>query len=73
MRLALTESVKKFIETLDDTDLTKITITEDALESNSEDISKKVFEYVKTRLSAAADRVDAINAELRVTHPEYFE
>ena len=73
MRLALTESVKKFIETLDDTDLAKVTITEDALESDSEDISKKVFEYVKTRLSAAADRVDTINAELRVTHPEYFE
>lgn len=73
MRLALTESVKKFIETLDDADLAKVTITEDALESDSEDISKKVFEYVKVRLAAAADRVDTINAELRVTHPEYFE
>lgn len=73
MRLELTESVKKFIDTLDESDLSKVTITEDALESDDESISNKVFEYVKARLTAAGDRIDAINKQLRVEHPEYFE
>ena len=73
MRLELTESVRKFINTLDESDLKKVIITEDALESDDESISKKVFEYAKARLNAAADRVDAINERLRVEHPEYFE
>ena len=73
MRLELTESVKKFIETLDETDLAKVTITEDALESDSKDISNKVFEYVKVRLAATAAKLDAHNKELRAEHPEYFE
>ena len=73
MRLELTESVKKFINTLDEADLAKVTITEDALESEDESISKKVFEYAKARLDAAAQRIDTINKQLRVEHPEYFE
>lgn len=73
MKLELTESVKKFIETLDEADLANATITDDTFESDDEGISNKVFEYVKARLNAAADRIDAINKQLHVEHPEYFE
>jgi len=73
MRLELTESVKKFIDTLDKSDLTKVTITEDALESDDEGISEKVVEFAKAMLEATAEKLDAYNTQLRTKHPEYFE
>ena len=39
MRLELTENAKKFIETLPEEDLAKVTFTEDAMESTDESIS----------------------------------
>ena len=51
MRLELTENAKKFIETLTEEDLTKVTFTEDAMESADESISNKLMEYAKERLA----------------------
>ena len=73
MRLELTESVKKFIDTLDESDLSKVTITEDALESADEGISEKAVEFAKAMLEATAAKLDAYNAQLKIEHPEYFE
>lgn len=73
MRLELTASVRKFIDTLDEFDLIKITVTEDAIESNDKGISNKVFEYAKARLATIAAKLEAYNAQLRIEHPEYFE
>lgn len=73
MRLKLTEGVKKFIETLNESDLTKVTITDDAFESDDVDISEKAVEFAKAMLKATAAKLDTHNAQLRIEHPEYFE
>jgi hypothetical protein len=73
MKLDLTESVKKFIETLDETDLAKVTITSDALESDDAAISSKAFEYVKTMLAGIGKEIREYNKQLQAEHPEYFE
>lgn len=73
MRLELTESVKKFIGTLTEADFAKVTITDDALESDDDGISEKAEKFAKAMLEATAAKLDAYNAQLRIEHPEYFE
>lgn len=73
MRIKLTESARDFINTLNESDLEKVTVSDEYIESNDEEISNKVFEYVKARLDTAANRIDSINNQLRIEHPEYFE
>lgn len=72
-RIELTDSAKKFIETLDETDLAKITFTENTMEYEDEIISDKLREHIKLRFQAVGDRIRAINEQLKVEHPEYFE
>ena len=73
MRIKLTESARDFINTLNESDLEKVAVSDKYIESDDEEISNKVFEYVKARLDVAANRIDSINKQLRVEHPEYFE
>lgn len=72
MKLELTESARKFVDTLDKADLEKVIITEDALESDDPDIYKKFEEHIKARLQAAGDKVRAATAQFKIDYPEYF-
>ena len=73
MKLELTESAKKFIETLNEEDLTKVTFTGNTMESDYEGISNKFMAYAKERLRKIGEKIEETNARLRVEHPEYFE
>lgn len=73
MKLELTESAKKFIETLNEEDLTKVTFTGNTMESDDEGISNKFMAYAKERLRKIGEKIAETNARLRVEHPEYFE
>lgn len=73
MKLTLTESAKKFIDTLDDTDRAKLIFTENTVESNDKNISNKFFDYAKARLDATASKINTINSEVQAEHPEYFK
>jgi hypothetical protein len=72
-KIKLTDSTKKFIDTLGCEDLSKITFTEDAFEYEDEHISNELAEHIKLRLKAVGDRIIAINEQLKAEHPEYFE
>ena len=73
MRLELTENAKKFIETLTEEALTKVTFTEDAMESADESISNKLMEYAKERLRKVGEEVRLTTERLKEEHPEYFK
>ena len=73
MRLELTENTKKFIETLTEEALAKVTFTEDALESDDESISNKLMEYAKERLRKVGEAVRLTTERFKVEHPEYFK
>jgi hypothetical protein len=68
----LTESVKKFIATLDESDLANATITDDTFESDNEVIADKMMTYIKARLEAAGERVKIATEQFKIEHPEYF-
>lgn len=53
--------------------MAKCNITENVFESDDESISDKFKDYIKARLKAAADCIEATNKQLAVEHPEYFE
>ena len=73
MRLTLNENAKKFIETLDETDKTKLIFTENTVESDDVNISDKLKVYMKNRFSKIGDEIEAFNKQLQAEHPEYFE
>ena len=72
MRLALTESVRKFIDTLDEQDLSKVTITEDTFESNDETIITKFDKHIKDRFQAVGEKIKRTTEQFKEEHPEYF-
>lgn len=73
MRIELTESAKKFIATLDEADLEKVTITDSVLESDDEGIRTKFEEHIKTRFRIVGDKVRFATTQFKAEHPEYFE
>ena len=73
MRLELTEDAKKFIDFLSEDDRSKLTFTDEFVESNDEGISEKLREYIKIRLTKVGQKIAETNTKLRVEHPEYFE
>ena len=73
MRLELTESTKQFIEFLTEEDRAKATITETYFESDDENISNKLKEYIKIRLTKVGRAVAETTTKFREDHPEYFE
>ncbi len=73
MKLTLTESLNKFIESLDETDRAKLVITDNTMESTDPNISDKLFKFGKARLAEVGEEIRAFNKQLREEHPEYFE
>lgn len=65
MKLTLTESTKKFIDTLDESDRAKLIFTENTVESNDKAISSKFVDNAKARLATIATKIDSINTEVR--------
>jgi hypothetical protein len=77
MRIKLTEQTKRFVESLEATDRTKLIITEEAIESSDEDMSKKwdaflVAEF-KNKMREIGEEIKEFNKQLFIDHPEYFE
>jgi hypothetical protein len=73
MRIKLTENIRKFIETLDESDLTKVTITSDIFASDDESIHDKLMDHRRARLAEIGADIREFNKQLRSEHPEYFE
>ena len=72
MKLTLNESVKKFIDTLDEADHAKLTFNGNIVESSDESIHDKLLAYHKTRLTAMGARIKAETEQFKMEHPEYF-
>jgi hypothetical protein len=72
MRLELTERAKKFIETLTEEDLEKVTLTENTFESDDEVIHDKFIDFIKIELAKIKEEITEFNKQLRIEHPEYF-
>ncbi len=72
MRLELTESARKFIETLDESELAKATFTETEMESDDPAIAVKFDKYIKDCFEALGDKVRLATAQFKEAHPEYF-
>lgn len=77
MRIKLTEQAKRFIESLEATDKTKLVITEEAIESSDEGMSEKwraflVVEF-KNKMREIGEEIKEFNQQLFMDHPEYFE
>ena len=73
MRIKLTENVRKFIDTLDESDLERVNITDDTFESNDEVIRDKLMNHRRARLAEIGADIREFNKQLRAEHPEYFE
>lgn len=72
MRLKLTERAKKFIETLTEEDLAKVTLTENTFESDDEGIHDKFIDFIKIELAKIKEEITEFNKQLRIERPEYF-
>jgi hypothetical protein len=72
MRLKLTESTKKFIETLTEEDMLKATMTEDVFESTDPSIDKKFEEHIKERFNIVGEKIKLATEQFKAEHPEYF-
>jgi hypothetical protein len=72
MKLELTESARKFIGTLSESDLTKVKFTEAGMESDDPAITAKFEEYVKDCFEALGNKVRLATEQFKAEHPEYF-
>ena len=72
MKVRLTESNKHFIDTLNEEDRAKVTVTDTTIESSDETMHDKLLAYHKARLSEMGARLKAKTDQLHIEHPEYF-
>ena len=73
MKVRLTESNKHFIDTLNEEDRAKVSVTDTTIESDDETMHDKLLAYYKDRLHAMGERLRVETEQLRLEHPEYFE
>lgn len=73
MKTKLTENLKHFIESLNETERSKIIVTEDTVEFSDESLRHKLRDYHMTRARRIGAELRSLTDQLRVDHPEYFE
>ena len=73
MKVRLTESNKHFIDTLNEEERARVTVTDTTIESDDETMHDKLLAYYKDRLHAMGERLRVETEQLRLEHPEYFE
>ena len=73
MKIELTESAKKFINTLNAEDLEKTVITDSTLESDDPDIRRKFEDHIKARFLAVGNKIRSATEQFKAEHPEYFD